>query len=127
MSWNVERGRVLPHKTPSTPATRLLRAEGIAFTEHFYPYEEHGGTRVAATALGVPEHNVIKTLVMEDESRSPLIVLMHGDLEVSTRNLARATGRRSITPASPEAAHRHTGYAVGGISPFGTRKKMPVH
>ncbi len=104
-----------------------MRAEGVAFTEHFYTYEERGGTRVAAAALGVPEHCVIKTLVMEDESNSPLIVLMHGDLEVSTRNLARATGRRSVTPASPEAAQRHTGYMVGGISPFGTRKKMPVH
>jgi len=127
MSWNVERGRVLPHKTPSTPATRLLRAEGIAFTEHFYPYEEHGGTRVAATALGVPEHNVIKTLVMEDESRSPLIVLMHGDREVSTKALARQLGRKTIAPCRPEVATRHTGYMVGGTSPFGTRKALPVY
>jgi Cys-tRNA(Pro) deacylase len=109
-----------------TPATRFLRAQGVAFSEHFYEYVEHGGTAVSSIALGVPEHAVVKTLVMEDETRKPLIVLMHGDRKVSTRNLARQAGCKRIEPASPEQAQRHSGYQVGGTSPFGTRKRMPV-
>lgn len=117
----------MTQKSPSTPATRLLRASGVRYSEHFYAYEDRGGTRVAAGSLGVPEHQVIKTLVLEDDAAQPMIVLMHGDLEVSTKQLARAIGRRAVGACSPEAAHRHTGYMVGGISPFGTRKKMPVY
>ena len=117
---------LMPRATPSTPAVLALRKHGVAFKEHVYRYEEHGGTAVAAAALGVPEHAVVKTLVMEDEERQPLIVLMHGDREVSTRQLARQAGRRSITPCKPDVASRHTGYQVGGTSPFGTRKRLPV-
>ena len=113
--------------TPSTPAVRLLRAQGVAFTEHVYRYEEHGGTAVSARELGVEEHRVVKTLVMQDEDASPLIVLMHGDMEVSTRQLARAIGRKHVEPCRPEVANRHSGYLVGGTSPFGTRKTMPVY
>ncbi len=113
-------------KSPSTPATRLLRAKGVAYTEHPYRYEEHGGTRVSARALGVDEHAVIKTLVMEDDQAAPLIVLMHGDREVSTRALARQLGRKAVQPCRPEVANRHSGYQVGGTSPFGTRRAMPV-
>ncbi len=113
-------------KTPSTQATRLLRARGIAYTEHPYRYEEHGGTRVSARELGVDEHAVVKTLVMEDDAGAPLVVLMHGDREVSTRALARQLGRKGIQPCRPEVANRHSGYLVGGTSPFGTRKVMPV-
>lgn len=113
-------------KTPSTPATRLLRASGVAYTEHPYRYEEHGGTRVSARELGLPEHAVVKTLIMEDETGTPLVVLMHGDREVSTRSLARQLGRKSIQPCRPDAANRHSGYLVGGTSPFGTRKAMPT-
>jgi len=109
-----------------TPAIRLLRQHGVAFSEHEYAYEEHGGTRVSARELGVPEHEVIKTLVMEDDRREPLLVLMHGDREVSTKALARQLGRKAIAPCTPETAHRHTGYLVGGTSPFGTRKRLPV-
>jgi Cys-tRNA(Pro) deacylase len=109
-----------------TPATAFLKAKGIAFTEHEYEYVEHGGTEVPARALQVAEHHIVKTLVMEDEARKPLIVLMHGDREVSTKNLARQAGRKSIEPCKPEAAQRHTGYQVGGTSPFGTRKSLPV-
>ena len=109
-----------------TPATAFLKAKGIAFTEHEYEYVEHGGTEVPARALQVVEHHIVKTLVMEDEARKPLIVLMHGDREVSTKNLARQAGRKSIEPCKPEAAQRHTGYQVGGTSPFGTRKSLPV-
>jgi Cys-tRNA(Pro) deacylase len=109
-----------------TPAIRVLRREGVEFTEHEYAYEERGGTRVSARELGVAEHHVVKTLVMEDDREEPLLVLMHGDREVSTRALARQLGRRSIAPCSPEAAQRHTGYVVGGTSPFGTRKRLPV-
>jgi Cys-tRNA(Pro) deacylase len=112
---------------PVTPAIRVLRAAGVAFTEHLYRYEEHGGTRVSARELGVDEHAVVKTLVMEDDSRSPLIVLMHGDLEVSTKQLARAIGRKHVEPCKPDVANRHSGYLVGGTSPFGTRKAMPVY
>ena len=113
--------------TPVTPAIRVLRSAGVPFTEHLYRYEEHGGTRVSARALGVDEHAVVKTLVMEDESRAPLIVLMHGDLEVSTKQLARTIGRKHVEPCKPEEANRHSGYLVGGTSPFGTRKAMPVY
>ena len=113
-------------KTPSTPATRLLREKGVAYTEHPYRYEEHGGTRVSARELGVDEHAVAKTLVMEDETGAPLIVLMHGDREVSTKALARQLGRKSIQPCRPEVANRHSGYQVGGTSPLGTRKPIPT-
>ncbi len=116
-----------PAGSPSTPATRLLRARGVRFSEHHYRYEERGGTHVSARELGVDEHAVVKTLVMEDDSHHPLIVLMHGDREVSTRQLARAIGARSVAPCKPEVANRHSGYLVGGTSPFGTRKAMPVH
>jgi len=109
-----------------TPATQVLRDEGIEFTEHVYAYVEHGGTAISAQALGVDEHSVVKTLVMEDERAAPLIVLMHGDCTVSTKNLARQVGRKKVEPCKPEVAQRHTGYLVGGTSPFGTRKSMPV-
>lgn len=114
-------------RTPSTPAVLALRAAGIAFTSHFYSYEEKGGTAVSSRELGVDEHAVVKTLVMEDDKRAPLIVLMHGDRKVSTKALARVIGARSITPCATDAAQRHSGYRVGGTSPFGTRKKMPVY
>ncbi len=110
-----------------TPATAFLKAKGIAFSEHEYGYVEHGGTEVPARALGVPEHHIVKTLVMEDESRKPLLVLMHGDRKVSTKNLARQAGRKSIEPCKPEVAQRHTGYQLGGTSPFGTRKLVPIY
>ena len=110
-----------------TPATQWLRERGIDFTEHPYDYVEHGGTAESARQLGVDEHAVIKTLVMQDDVAQPLIVLMHGDRQVSTRNLARAIGARSVEPCRPEVAQRHSGYLVGGTSPFGTRKPMPVY
>ena len=110
-----------------TAAVRVLRAAGAAYTEHPYVYEEKGGTSVSARELGVDEHSVVKTLVMEDDRKRPLIVLMHGDRQVSTKELARAIGAKSVTPCSPEAANRHSGYVVGGISPFGTRHAMPVY
>jgi Cys-tRNA(Pro) deacylase len=113
-------------KAPSTQATRFLREQQIPYTEHLYRYEDRGGTRVSARELGVDEHAVVKTLVMEDEAGAPLVVLMHGDREVSTKALARQLGRRTIEICKPEAAHRHSGYLVGGTSPFGTRKKMPI-
>ena len=109
-----------------TPATAFLAAKGIAFTEHHYEYVEHGGTEVPATALRVPESEVVKTLVMEDERRKPLIVLMHGDRKVSTKELARQAGCKRVEPCNPEVAQRHTGYQVGGTSPFATRKNLPV-
>jgi len=114
-------------KTPSTPATRLLREQGVAYTEHPYRYEERGGTRVSSRELGVDEHAVVKTLVMEDDTGAPLVVLMHGDREVSTKALARQLGRKSVQISRPEVAQRHSGYLVGGTSPFGTRKRMPVY
>jgi Cys-tRNA(Pro) deacylase len=110
-----------------TPATSFLRRHGVAFEPHLYEYEEHGGTRVSARELGVDEHCVIKTLVMEDERRQPLIVLMHGDRSVSTKQLAREAKLKTVQPCQPEVAQRHTGYQVGGTSPFGTRKPMPVY
>lgn len=109
-----------------TPATQWLRQHAIAFGEHPYDYVERGGTAESARALGVDEHSVVKTLVMEDELRRPLIVLMHGDRQVSTKNLARQAGRKRIVPCDPEVAQRHSGYQVGGTSPFGTRKALPV-
>ena len=110
-----------------TQATQMLRKHHVAFSEHPYAYEEHGGTGVSARELGVPEHCVVKTLVMEDEARKPLIVLMHGDRKVSTKNLARQAGRKSVEPCKPEVAQRHSGYLVGGTSPFGTKKAMPLY
>ena len=110
----------------ATPAIHFLRQHGVAFSEHEYRYEERGGTAVSSRALGVDEHIVIKTLIMEDERKQPLIVLMHGDREVSTKNLARQAGRKTITSCAPDIAQKHTGYLVGGTSPFGTRKAMPV-
>jgi len=112
-------------KVPSTPATRLLREEGVSYSEHLYRYEERGGTRISARELGVDEHAVVKTLVMEDDGGAPLVVLMHGDREVSTKALARQLGRRSVQICRPEVANRHSGYQVGGTSPFATRKPMP--
>jgi Cys-tRNA(Pro) deacylase len=110
-----------------TPATVFLKAQGVAFTEHEYEYVEHGGTEVSSRSLGVPEHDVVKTLVMQDEAGKPLIVLMHGDRKVSTKNLARQAGVKRIKPCRPEDAQRHSGYQVGGTSPFGTRKRLPVY
>jgi Cys-tRNA(Pro) deacylase len=112
---------------PITPAVRVLREKGIAFTPHLYDYVEHGGTRHSAESLGVPEHQVVKTLVMETERKALLIVLMHGDREVSTKNLARLIGVKQVTPCQPDVAQKHTGYLVGGTSPFGTRKPLPVY
>jgi Cys-tRNA(Pro) deacylase len=109
-----------------TPATQFLRRHGVSFTEHVYEYVEHGGTAESASQLGVPEHEVIKTLVMQDERAQPLIVLMHGDKTVSTKNLARQIGAKSVEPCTPDVAQRHSGFLVGGTSPFGTRKAMPV-
>ena len=114
-------------KTPVTPAIRLLRQARIDFSDHLYAYEEKGGTAVSARELGVEEHTVIKTLVMEDETRQPLIILMHGDREVSTKNLAREIGCKQVAPCDPATAQKHTGYQVGGTSPFGTRKPLPVY
>jgi Cys-tRNA(Pro) deacylase len=110
-----------------TPATAFLKKHGVAYTGHVYTYEEHGGTAVSARELGVDEHHVVKTLVMEDEKKAPLIVLMHGDRTVSTKNLARQAGAKRIEPCMPEVAQRHSGYQVGGTSPFGTRRALPVY
>jgi Cys-tRNA(Pro) deacylase len=109
-----------------TPATKLLKANDVAFTLHAYEYEEKGGTRVSSQKLGVDEHTVIKTLVFEDETRRPLLVLMHGDRQVSAKALARQLGVKTVQPCRPEVAHRHTGYQVGGTSPFGTKKQLDV-
>ncbi|WP_224982834.1 Cys-tRNA(Pro) deacylase [Geomonas agri] len=114
-------------KSPVTAAIRVLRQAGVTFGEHPYQYEEKGGTAVSARELGVDEHSVIKTLIMEDEARAPLVVLMHGDLQVSTKELARAIGVKSVAPCTPDTANRHSGYMVGGTSPFGTKKQMPVY
>jgi Cys-tRNA(Pro) deacylase len=109
-----------------TPATQFLRQHGIPYSEHIYEYVEHGGTAESARALGVDEHAVVKTLVMQDEAGDPLMVLMHGDCTVSTKNLARQIDRKRIEPCRPDVAQRHSGYLVGGTSPFGARKPMPV-
>ena len=114
-------------RMPVTAAVRVLRAAGVVYTEHPYDYEEKGGTAVSARELGVDEHCVVKTLVMEDDRKRPLLVLMHGDRQVSTKELARAIGAKGVAPCSPETAGRHSGYVVGGTSPFGTRQPMPVY
>ena len=114
-------------KLPATPATRFLKQHNINFTAHLYAYEDKGGTAVSARELGVDEHAVIKTLIMEDENRNPLIVLMHGDHEVSTKQLARLADCKSVSPCPPERADKNSGYQVGGTSPFATRRSMPVY
>lgn len=110
-----------------TPATQLLKQHNVAFTEHTYDYVDHGGAGEAARQLGLDPHAVVKTLVMEDEAVRPLVVIMHGDREVSTKNLARQAGLKKVSPCQPDVAQRHSGYQVGGTSPFGTRKRMPVY
>ena len=114
-------------KSPVTPAIRFLKQHKVDHSSHLYSYEEKGGTTVSARELGVDEHQVIKTLVMEDEQRKPLIILMHGDQEVSTKELARSVGVKTISPCNPETALKHTGYQIGGTSPFATRKAIPVY
>lgn len=114
-------------KYPITQAVRELKKAGIAFVPHLYDYQEKGGTAVSSAALNVDEHRVIKTLIMENESKAPLIVLMHGDCQVSTKQLARLLNVKAISPCSPDVADKHSGYQVGGTSPFGTKKKMPVY
>ncbi len=114
-------------KAPVTPAIRFLRAERVSFSDHLYNYEEKGGTAVSAHELGVDEYCVVKTLIMEDDRKQPLIVLMHGNRQVSTKELARLIGARTVVPCSPDTANRHSGFLVGGTSPFGTRKQMPVY
>lgn len=114
-------------KNPVTPAIRVLRDEGILFTNHQYDYEERGGTAVSARELGVDEHSVVKTLVLEDDRKQPMVVLMHGDRQVSTKELARIIGVRTVSPCSPDVAQKHSGYLVGGTSPFGLRKPMPIY
>lgn len=112
---------------PVTPAVRVLRERKVAFEPHLYDYEERGGTRHSAESLGVDEHAVVKTLVFETDARKPLIVLMHGDREVSTKGLARRLGVKFVSPCDPQVAQKHTGYLIGGTSPFGTRAKLPVY
>jgi len=112
---------------PVTPAVRMLREKKVDFQPHIYNYVEKGGTKHSAEELGVDEHAVVKTLVMETDQRKPLIILMHGDREVSTKNLARQLGVKTVTPSKPEVAQKHTGYLVGGTSPFGTRTQIPVY
>ncbi len=112
---------------PVTPAVRHLRYKKINFVPHFYKYEEHGGTKVASATLNIPEHNTIKTIVMETDTKQPLIVLMHGDREISTKNFARLLGVKHIAPCDERTAEKHTGYIFGGTSPFGTRKQIPVY
>lgn len=114
-------------KYPVTLATRELQKNKVTFTEHLYEYEEKGGTAVSSRELGVGEHSVVKTLIMETETKSPLIILMHGDKQVSTKNLARAIGVKTISPCKPEVAEKHSGFQVGGTSPFGMRKQMPIY
>lgn len=114
-------------KVPVTPAVRALRAAGVEHGEHLYDYVDKGGAEHSARALGVDLHQVVKTLVMQDDRKQPLLVLMHGDCNVSTQQLARQIGARSVEPCTPEVANKHTGYLVGGTSPFGTRKKLPVY
>lgn len=114
-------------KAPITAAVRVLRAEKVPFSDHLYNYQEKGGTAASSRELGLDEHVIIKTLVMEDETGSPLIVLMHGDQQVSTKELARSIAARQISPCLPEVAQKQSGYLVGGTSPFGTRRQMPVY
>ena len=111
----------------ATPATEWLKAHKVEFVEYSYDWVEHGGTACASKSLGVDEHIMVKTLIMEDENAKPLVILMHGDCEVSTKNLARQTGPKSVAPCKPGQAQRNSGYMVGGTSPFGTRKNMPVY
>jgi Cys-tRNA(Pro) deacylase len=112
---------------PMTPAVRMLRDHKVSYAPHLYDYQEHGGTSRSASELDVNEHAVVKTLVMETDKREPLIILMHGDREVSTKELARAIGAKTVAPCKPNVAQKHTGYMVGGTSPFGTRKRLPVY
>ncbi|MFL6215331.1 MAG: Cys-tRNA(Pro) deacylase [Blastocatellia bacterium] len=112
---------------PVTPAVRALRDRAVSFEPHLYEYQEHGGTARSAAELGVDEHAIVKTLVMETDKREPLIILMHGDCEVSTKELARAIGAKTVAPCKPDVAQKHTGYMIGGTSPFGTRKSLPVY
>jgi Cys-tRNA(Pro) deacylase len=121
-----EESFVVKAHVSETPATQLLKRHKVAFTEHIYDYVEHGGTAESATQLGVNEHRVVKTLIMQDEAAKPLIVLMHGDKKVSTKALARQIPCKSVEPCKPDVANRHSGFLVGGTSPFGTRKVMPV-
>ncbi len=116
-----------PAHVSETPASQFLRRRGVVFTEHVYDYVEHGGTAESARQLGVDEHAVVKTLVMQDDRARPLVVLMHGDRQVSTKTLARQIGARSVEPCRPDVAQRHSGYLVGGTSPFATKKPMPVY
>ncbi len=116
-----------PDKAPMTAAVRVLKQAGVPFSEHPYAYVEHGGTAAFAAQAGVDEHEVVKTLIMEDDAKKPLVVLMHGDREVSTKELARLLGVKSVHPCAPDTAERHSGYQVGGTSPFGLRKPMPVY
>lgn len=116
-----------PERGFKTPATAYLQKHGTIYTNHIYTYEEHGGTKVSSRELNLDEHHVIKTLIMENELAIPLIVLMHGDYKVSTKELARQAGCKKIEPCKPEIANRHTGFLVGGTSPFGTKKKMPIY
>ncbi len=111
---------------PETPATRFLKSHKVPYSSHLYAYEEHGGTKVSARELNVAEHGVVKTLIMEDEHAKPLVILMHGDRQVSTKELARQIGVKKVEPCKPEVAQRHTGYMVGGTSPFGTKRAMPI-
>src|ERR1700739_3171211 len=119
----------MAHKShaPETPATAFLRQHGVNFTQHLYDYVEHGGTGESSHQLHVDEHHVVKTLVMQDHDAHPLLVLMHGDRKVSLKNLARQIGAKSVAPCKPEVAQRHSGFQVGGTSPFGTRKSLPVY
>ena len=114
-------------KHSETPATSMLKQHGVTYTEHLYEYVEHGGTSVSSTSLGVDEHHVVKTLIFEDDKRQPLCVLMHGDRKVSTKELARQIGAKRVAPCKPEDATRHSGYQIGGCSPFGLKKAMPVY
>lgn len=118
---------MVKEKIPATPAIRTLKQYGINFTPRPYKYEDKGGTNVASRELGIDEHAAIKTLVMEDEHKNPFIILMHGDKQVSTKTMARIIGSKTVTPCDPKIAQKHTGYMVGGTSPFGTRKIMPVY
>ena len=113
-------------KHSETPATSMLKQHGVSYTEHIYEYVEHGGTSVSSSSLGIDEHHIVKTLIFEDDKRQPLCVLMHGDCKVSTKELARQIGAKRVAPCKPEDATRHSGYQVGGCSPFGLRKPMPV-
>lgn len=117
----------MAEKDPVTPAIRALRQAGVPYVGHAYPYVEQGGTRASSAALGVPEHQVIKTLILQTETGAPLVALMHGNREVSTKNLARVLGVRSVQPCTPADAQRHSGYQIGGTSPFGLKKPLPIY